>query len=212
MCVRVRTSVRGVVGASETCDEKTKAEALVTDGRRRRRWQRDASRALERYIVATTGAGLVRSVPGYSFGGTLGATDVVVIEPRVANAWLLRYRPADVRLGSKLTDIFDSVAVIVPEQAATYALDLYPRHIGLHALGYLNGRPTLTSVREALVQQATDIAALGSLLWRDDIASLLISSDQDAHPFAMRRELLEMLFRCCSPTEARIKILEYLLK
>ncbi len=136
----------------------------------------------------------------------------MVIEGGTASVWLIGQRPGLHRAGfGSLLDVFDRVTVIVPEAAVAGTIGSCPSGIGVHALGHVAGRPTLLSVREAAPQVAHDAGTLGKLLWRDELAAILISWGRSVPPLATRAMLLDELLACCSPIEAREKVLEHLL-
>jgi hypothetical protein len=172
-----------------------------------RRWRRDARRALRRHLGI--GAGPRRYVPGAGIVDGLQDSDLVVIEAEAASAWLVGTRSEPGRL---VSDVFDRVTVIVAEAEVATAIGSYPEQIGVHALGYVAGRPALLPVRDASRQFAGEAGSLGALLWRDELAEILSSWGRPVPVLATRAVLLDQLLDCCPAYQVREKVLEYLLR
>ncbi|MFI6833619.1 hypothetical protein ACIBG5_41350 [Kribbella sp. NPDC050241] len=135
--------------------------------------------------------------------------DVVVVVPDAVHVWLLPRRPS-VLDDYCVRGIADQVSVVVPEGRLAEARAGLPETFGVATVGTVAGDPVLLEIRRPSPLPVTNVAALGELLTRDELADVLAGQGRRVSPFSVRSALLAEMLELLSPEEARRCILHAL--
>jgi hypothetical protein len=173
------------------------------------RWRQSAFRALNQWLRQFHEEGR-RRLDGWAPPDTDEPLDVVVAEPTGVHVWVMPKR-LEVLDDYRLDGVVDTASVVVPEGSLSAVRQVLPSTYGVLTVGTVAGTPTLLEIRRPSLLKASNAAALGELLSRDELAAGLLRMGRHVSPFSIRSELLAELLDLLPPERAREWILLTLL-